>query len=938
MNKPMWTTVVTAVMAVTLGAVPAQAAVPGSAAAAAATNGDPVDPPLYDATSSGRVARVNVVTENRTDLSAAASAGETVQSFQTLPVVTLKVDRGGLDQLAAQPGVVSVTEDVPARPSLDESVPLIGADQASAQGMTGAGSVVAVLDTGVATRHPFLKDRVVAEACFSTTDPDLGATSLCPDGTEQQEGTGAADSGAGPCATIPECDHGTHVAGIVAGNGEGVTGAPKRGVAPGAGIIALQVFSKFDSEDYCGPGAAPCVGSFTSAQLAALEKVLRLRQSGTPVVAANLSLGAGRYATACDQDARKEAIDSLLAAGVATVVAAGNNGYGDAVSAPGCVSSAITVGATSDDDQLSGFTNRGPLLDLLAPGTGITSSVPGDGYAAKNGTSMAAPHVSGALAVLRQAFPNDSVANSESRLESSGKAIAYTGAETPRIDVAQALGATVQPATTGHDFNCDKKEDIAVADPEAAVGGDAKAGLVRIVYGGGRGTAEVHQDLASVPGDAEANDFFGDSLATTDHNKDGCTDLVVGTSREDIGSATDAGTVDVLHGASGGLGNGKAALHFEQGLGAEGLLAASSESGDRMGAAVAAGLTLDQEPYLVLGVPGEDIDGKTDAGSVFYLRGSVNRTVIQGSSGIPGTLEAGDKFGSSVAASPEYVVVGVPGEGMVPAPSPTPTEVISGQVNVMTHELNDSGVPAHVGVVHEADPHVTGEAEAGDQFGASVSATQALYYQGFPWPLRGTYIAIGVPGEDLTYGGANKADAGRAVLVRVAPNSDTTSAITQINSGYSQEAEDIAGAPEAGDRMGAQVALTNREPGKPLTDASLLMAVGVPGEDIGTAADAGAVMVFGLRSAPGVADRWIEAGNASGMPGTPTAAHKVGTSLYGTQASLYIGMPYGPGTYGSLYAMPWANVTGGTAQPVTTHAPGAGGLPAAGLRFGSSAR
>lgn len=49
-------------------------------------------------------------------------------------------------------------------------------------------------------------------------------------------------------------------------------------------------------------------------------------------------------------------------------------------------------------------------------------------------------------------------------------------------------------------------------------------------------------------------------------------------------------------------------------------------------------------------------------------------------------------------------------------------------------------------------------------------------------------------------------------------------------------------------------------------------------------------------------------------------------------------MPYGPGAYGSLYAMPWANATGGTVQPVTTYAPGTGGLPAAGLRFGTSAR
>ncbi|WP_158838774.1 S8 family peptidase [Streptomyces sp. NRRL S-1022] len=937
MNKPLWTTVVTAVMAVSLGAVPAQAATPPSAAATAAT-ADPVDPPLYDETSAGGTVRVNVVTANRTDLSSAASAGETVQSYQTMPVVTLKVDRSGLDKLSAQPGVVSVTEDVPARPSLDESVPIIGADQASAQGMTGAGSVVAVLDTGVATGHPFLKDRVVAEACFSPVDPDYGATSLCPDGTDHQEGPGTADSGTGPCAAIAECDHGTHVAGIVAGNGAGLTGAPKRGVAPGANLVAIQVFSKFDSEDVCGPGAAPCVLSFTSAQLAGLEKVLQLRQSGTPLVAANLSLGAGRYATACDTDPRKAAIDNLFAAGVATVVAAGNNGYTDAVSAPACVPSAIAVGATTDDDQLSAFTNRGPLLDLLAPGTSIVSSVPGNGYASKNGTSMAAPHVSGALAILRQAFPDDSIANLQSRLKNSGKSISYTGADTPRINVAQALGGdTAQPLAAGNDFNCDKKEDLAVADPEATVGGDAKAGLVRVVYGAGKGTAELNQDLASVPGDAEPNDYFGDSLAAVDYNKDGCTDLVVGTSREDVGSATDAGTVDVLYGASGGLGSGKAALHLEQGTGSEAILASASEAGDRMGAAVAAGLTLDQEPYLVIGVPGEDIDGKTDTGAVFYLRGSVNRTLIQGSSGVAGTLEAGDKYGSSVAASPECVVVGIPGEGVVPYTTPNGSEVVSGQVDVMAHELNSSGVPTHLASVDQASPNISGEAEAGDQFGASVSATQAMFTQGFPWLRRGTYIAVGIPGEDITYSGQAKADAGRAIVLRV--DRLVSPPVTEINGSYEQAPDDVSGAPEAGDRMGAQVAVANRDPAASATDTSLVMAVGVPGEDIGTVADAGAVQVFGLRSTtPGATDRWVEAGNSHGMPGTPTAGHNVGASLYGTQSSLYIGMPYGPGAYGSLYSMPWANVTGGTVQPVTTYAPGTGGLPAAGLRFGMSAR
>ena len=115
--------------------------------------------------------------------------------------------------------------------------------------------------------------------------------------------------------------------------------------------------------------------------------------------------------------------------------------------------------------------------------------------------------------------------------------------------------------------------------------------------------------------------------------------------------------MDVIYGATGGLGTGKAALHLEQGTGTEAVLASASDSGDRTGA-------------------------------TFYLRGSVNRTLLQGSSGVAGTLEAGDKFGSSVVASPGYVVVGIPGESVA---SSSGADVVSGQVDVMTHELNGSG-------------------------------------------------------------------------------------------------------------------------------------------------------------------------------------------------------------------------------------------------------
>ncbi|GGZ21934.1 proprotein convertase P-domain-containing protein [Streptomyces poonensis] len=450
MKRRIWTTVVTSVMTVTLGAIPAHAVTSLSTTAAtaadddlagSATEGDPIDPPLYDDTADGGTVRVNVVTERRSDLADAASTGKTVQAFSTLPVVTLRVDRAGLTELAAQDGVISVSEDEAVPPALDGSVPLIGGDQAIAAGLTGEGSAIAILDTGVATSHPFLEGRVVAEACFSPIDAVSGATSLCPDGTAEQEGTGAADSGSGPCAAIEGCDHGTHVAGIAAGNGDGLSGAPASGVAPGADIIAIQVFSRFDSPQYCeAVGTTPCIRSYTSAQIAALEKVYEWQQAGTPVVAANLSLGSSMYSEACTGDARRPVIDKLLGAGVATVVAAGNNGSEDGVNAPACVPSAIAVGSTTDNDEISSFSNRGPLLDVFAPGSGIVSSVL-SGYGAKSGTSMAAPHVAGALAVLRQAYPGKSVTDLGSLLKTTGTTVTdEAGVSIPRIDIAKAAG------------------------------------------------------------------------------------------------------------------------------------------------------------------------------------------------------------------------------------------------------------------------------------------------------------------------------------------------------------------------------------------------------------------------------------------------------------------------------------------------------------------
>ncbi|MFE6460940.1 S8 family serine peptidase [Streptomyces cinereoruber] len=930
MKRTIRAVVVAVAMTTTLGAAPALAAAPTNTPDTPAVTAEAVDPPLYERTAEGDTVRVNVLTKTREDLPEAATAGETKQKFEALPVVTLTVDRAGLDRLAAQPGVVSVTEDKPEPPTLDQSVPLIGGDAAAKAGKIGTGTAVAVLDTGVATQHPFLKGRVKAEACFSPIDPDLGATSLCPDGTARQEGPGSADADSGPCATLNACDHGTHVAGIAAGKGTGAVGAPKTGVAPGADIVAIQVFSQFNTADACA-GEAPCVASFPSAQLAALEKVLQLKQAGTPLVAANLSLGGGHYTAACDSDPRKAAIDKLLGAGVATVIAAGNNGYTDAVSVPGCISSAVTVGSTTDDDELSAFSNRGRLLDLFAPGTSIVSSVPGGNYASKNGTSMAAPHVAGAFAVLRQAYPTKSVADLTALLKNSGRSIVYTGATTSRIDLGAALGGGGNPPRPSGmtDFNGDGVEDIAISDTQATVGTAARAGLIRVVYGGGKGTVEISQDLDWVAGGSETDDYFGETLATIDYNKDGFTDLVVGTPSEDIGTAANAGMVDILYGAAGGLGTGATkAAHFEQGMGTGAIAASASEAGDRMGQSLATAVNDAGRPYLLIGLPGEALGTLTQAGSVFYVHGGTSLTINQDKPGVPGDPEKDDNFGFSLAADSNYIAIGSPNEAIG-------TKAKSGGVVIFdANAYETDGRPATLSWLDQDNAAISGGTEAGDQFGYAV-AIAPFRATGSPAPTE-SILAIGSPGESVVVGTEDRANAGRVVQIRIKANG-SWSYLRELKQGTADD--EVSGTSETGDRMGEKLTAVNTAPNAVSTVASMRLAVGTPGEALGTATRAGAVHTFSMAGSAGANDRWIEAGDGDGIPGTPGTNHELGKSIHFTATKLYVGMPFGPNAAGALYALPMSNVTqGGTVAPVTTYKPGSGGLPANGVAFGYTAR
>jgi len=341
---------------------------------------------------------------------------DTFRPIPNLPLATLEVRRGQLGILQESGQFAQVVEDKLSAPMLASSGTVMGVDAAHALDARGAGTTIAILDTGVDRTHPFFGGRVVEGACYSSNVASQGATSLCPGGATSA--TTLASGGA--CTGAGACDHGTHVAGIAAGDG-----GTFDGVAPQADIMSVQVFSLF-TDTPGGPQncanngrASPCVLTYDSDQIRGLQRV-RQRQAALNIVAANMSLGGGTNTGTCNGDVRKPVIDQLWAAGVATVIASGNGSQTNAVSAPGCISTAVTVGSTTDGDAVSGFSNLSNTVDLLAPGSAIRSSVPGGGFQSKNGTSMAAPQVAGAIAALVSLSPDTPINDIVATLRSTG--------------------------------------------------------------------------------------------------------------------------------------------------------------------------------------------------------------------------------------------------------------------------------------------------------------------------------------------------------------------------------------------------------------------------------------------------------------------------------------------------------------------------------------
>jgi type VII secretion-associated serine protease mycosin len=265
---------------------------------------------------------------------------------------------------------------------------------------TGAGVVVAVIDTGVEGNHPDLDGQVL-------------------------EGYNAIEDGGG--GDFDDNGHGTHVAGTVAaltGNGEGVAG-----FAPDAKVLPIKVLDA-DGGGYVSDTA---------------EGIVWATDNGAHII--NMSLGSDT-----PTQAEKAAVAYALENGVTVVAAAGNEREdGSPTSYPAAYEGVIAVAATNDQDEIAEYSNRGDYVDVAAPGSGILSTYPlelsedGSGYAELYGTSMAAPHVAAVAALIKGAQPDITPDGIQDALESSAADLGASGFDADfghgRIDAAAAIEA-----------------------------------------------------------------------------------------------------------------------------------------------------------------------------------------------------------------------------------------------------------------------------------------------------------------------------------------------------------------------------------------------------------------------------------------------------------------------------------------------------------------
>jgi serine protease AprX len=437
------------ILSLLLFSVPLRPAVSGAAPNVKSQAIGKISPILLNsltAQSSGLINRVIILTDGPPSFLLKTTiyllGGTILREFNILYGLVALVPLSSLLQLISINGVISITPDRPMTPLMDLSRETVGANQAQQSfGLDGSGIGIAVVDSGINGDHEDLvsvppgsyypKSRVVYSQNFVS----------------------------GESTTRDLYGHGTHVAGIIAGDGSASSGSSSfrtiKGVAPGAKLINLRVLNAQGS-------------GFESDVIAGIERAIQLKSTYN-IRIINLSIGTG-----VDESYNKDPLCKIAKIAwekdMVVVVAAGNYGnteYGPygLITSPGNSPYVITVGATNSygtaeltDDTITTYSSRGPTLfdhivkpDLVAPGNRIKSLIASNStlaldprfaanhvspsyyltdssnqqvkYFTLSGTSMAAPTVAGAAALILQRYPTINNHTVKLRLMASAKKI-----------------------------------------------------------------------------------------------------------------------------------------------------------------------------------------------------------------------------------------------------------------------------------------------------------------------------------------------------------------------------------------------------------------------------------------------------------------------------------------------------------------------------------
>jgi subtilisin family serine protease len=370
----------------------------------------------------------------------------------------LALPRASVATLAALPGVRHVTTAVrytPSRRALNAGPSRVGAQQIWGPSLetAGQGVKIGIVDTGVDHRHPYFAPAGYAmPPGFPRGDRRYTTAKVIVARTFAARGRGDADS------RLPadEDGHGTHVAGIAAGNASTRTDTAERisGVAPRAYIGNYRALAVEDAVSGSNGTAAELVAAIEAAVADGMDVI-------------NLSLGQAEVDP--ERDLVALALDAAAEAGVVPVVVAGNEGSGygrGSIYSPGTAARAITVGAVelpeTGNPVAASFTSVGPTPlslrlkpDVAAPGVAVLSASPGGGWSTSSGSSMAGPHVAGIAALLVQRHPEWTPAQVKAAIVGTARPLAAlpTRVGTGLVDAAAAdaplVGATPTALSLG---------------------------------------------------------------------------------------------------------------------------------------------------------------------------------------------------------------------------------------------------------------------------------------------------------------------------------------------------------------------------------------------------------------------------------------------------------------------------------------------------------